>query len=541
MENTTEKTDVVAATPDELSENLSERSSSTESKEEDVQYVGHMKFSLIFIGLCLSVFQVALVTRSFSGTAVKTITDEFHSLQDTGWYGSAYLFTDCAFQLIFGKLYSILPVKIVYLGALLLFEVGSIVCATAPNSVAMILGRTIAGIGAGGILSGALTILSLSVPRAQVAVFNGIIGAVNGVAFICGPLLSGGIIDGTTWRWIFYINPIMSAPTLAIIFFMVKNEPAKSGPTTWREKLEQLDLIAFTFFLGSILCLILALLWGGKDYAWQNARIIVLFILFGAFMAIFVTMQVKKGDKALVPMGILTRRSIAFGMFFSFCTSGTGFILEYYLPIWLQTIKDYSVISSAVKLLPIIGAAVIFTTLAGILTPVIGYYVPFMIVATALLSVCMGLLSTLEASSPLRFVLGYQVLGGIGLGCALQQTLVAAQTILPMMDIPIGVSLIVLAQTLGGTIALSAADAIYAGSLASSISHRFPEIDASTVLNAGQGEIRNLVPAQDLSTIIGFTNDAIRKTWYLSAGLAAGSIFGVLGMEWRRVSAPQKK
>lgn len=153
----------------------------------------------------------------------------------------------------------------------------------------------------------------------------------------------------------------------------------------------------------------------------------------------------------------------------------------------------------------------------------------------------MGLLSTLEATSPIRYVLGYQVLGGIGLGCALQQTLVAAQTILPMKDIPIGVSLIVLAQTLGGTIALSAADAIYAGSLASSITGRFPNIDSSAVLNAGQGEIRNLVPAEDLSLIIDFANDSIRKTWYLSAGLAAASIFGVLGMEWRRVSAGPKK
>ena len=116
---------------------------------------------------------------------------------------------------------------------------------------------------------------------------------------------------------------------------MVKNEPAKSGPTTWREKLERLDLVAFTFFLGSILCLVLALLWGGKEYPWKNARIIVLLILFGAFMAVFMAMQVRKGDKALVPMSIIARRSIAFGMFFSFCTSGTGFILEYYVSLQL--------------------------------------------------------------------------------------------------------------------------------------------------------------------------------------------------------------
>ncbi|OJJ03952.1 hypothetical protein ASPVEDRAFT_63484 [Aspergillus versicolor CBS 583.65] len=536
MENS-EKTQTPALTPEELSQRSPTPST---DDEEEVVYVGHLKFSLIFIGLCLSVFQVAL-DEVVLGTAIPTITDELHSLQDTGWYGSAYLFTDCAFQLIFGRLYSMLPVKIVYLGALVLFEIGSIICATAPSSIALILGRTIAGIGAGGLLSGALTILSQSVPRAKVAVFNGILGAVNGVAFICGPLLAGGIIHGTTWRWIFYINPIMSAPTFAIIVFMLKLKAPKTPPTTWKQKIDKLDLPAFTLFLASILCLILALLWGGKEYSWKNARIIVLFILFGVLMAAFMAVQGRKGDDALVPMGILKRRSIAFGMFFSFCTSGTGFILEYYLPIWLQVIKDLSVISSAVKLLPIIGAAVVFTTLCGVLTPVIGHYVPFMIVATALLSVGMGLLSTLEYTSPIRDVLGYQVPAGVGLGCALQQTLVAAQTILPMNDIPIGVSLIVLAQTLGGTIALSAADTIYTGTLASTISARFPHIDASAVLNAGNREIRNLVPVESLATIMGLCNEAIVKTWYLSIGLAAASIIGVLGMEWKRVTAsPQK-
>jgi hypothetical protein len=210
------------------------------------------------------------------------------------------------------------------------------------------------------------------------------------------------------------------------------------------------------------------------------------------------------------------------------------------LPIWLQVIKDLSVISSAVKLLPIIAAAVVFTTLCGILTPVIGHYVPFMIIATALLSVGMGLLSTLEYTSPIPHVLGFQVPAGVGLGCALQQTLVAAQTILPMNDIPIGVSLIVLAQTLGGTIALSAADTIYTGTLSSSVSSRFPHIDRETVLTTGNREIRNLVPAESLSVIMDLCNQAIVKTWYLSIGLAAASIIGVLGMEWRRVTPPKK-
>lgn len=128
----------------------------------------------------------------------------------------------------------------------------------------------------------------------------------------------------------------MSAPTFAIIIFMLKVKAPTTPPTTWKQKIEKLDLPAFTLFLASILCLILALLWGGKEYSWKNARIIVLFILFGVLMGAFMAVQSRKGDEALVPMGIVKRRSIAFGMFFSFCTSGTGFILEYYVSATLQ-------------------------------------------------------------------------------------------------------------------------------------------------------------------------------------------------------------
>jgi hypothetical protein len=123
----------------------------------------------------------------------------------------------------------------------------------------------------------------------------------------------------------------MSAPTFFITIFLLKLDPPATNVKTWRDRIAMLDLPAFSLFLASILCLILALLWGGKEYSWKNARIVVLFVLFGVIMVAFMLVQKRKGDDALVPMRILGQRSIAFGMFFSFCTSGTGFILEYYV------------------------------------------------------------------------------------------------------------------------------------------------------------------------------------------------------------------
>ena len=128
------------------------------------------------------------------------------------------------------------------------------------------------------------------------------------------------------------MNPILSAPTFIIVVFLVHlKPPAKSG---FKEKLAKLDLPAFAVFLVSVVSLLLALQWGGTEYSWKNSRIIVLFIISGLSIGSFAAVEVRKKDRALVPLNIITQRSIAFGIFFSFCTSGAGFIMEYYVRIY---------------------------------------------------------------------------------------------------------------------------------------------------------------------------------------------------------------
>ena len=124
------------------------------------------------------------------------------------------------------------------------------------------------------------------------------------------------------------MNPFLSISTFVIVTSMVHLKSAKSS--SWKNKLTLLDLPAFAIFLASIVCLLIALQWGGTKYSWRNARIIVLFIIFGLSLGIFAVLQIRKKDVALVPLRVITQRSIVFGMIFSFCTSGTGFILEYY-------------------------------------------------------------------------------------------------------------------------------------------------------------------------------------------------------------------
>ena len=141
-------------------------------------------------------------------TAIPRITVEFSSLPDVGWYGSAYLLTQTALMPIFGKLYTFFSIKLIWIVTLLVFELGSIVCATAPNSTAFILGRAIAGIGSSSILSGGTTIIGLTIPLANRAPYMAVILSMIGVSNVVAPLLGGVFTDSPTltWRFCFWIN-----------------------------------------------------------------------------------------------------------------------------------------------------------------------------------------------------------------------------------------------------------------------------------------------------------------------------------------------
>lgn len=121
-------------------------------------------------------------------TAIPRITDQFNSLEDVGWYASAYLLTTCSLTLLFGKLYTFYSIKWVYLIALGIFELGSLVCGVTPSSLGLIIGRAIAGLGAGGLFSGSILIISKSVPLEKRPIYIGMMGAMFGIASVAGPL-----------------------------------------------------------------------------------------------------------------------------------------------------------------------------------------------------------------------------------------------------------------------------------------------------------------------------------------------------------------
>ncbi|KAJ6570110.1 major facilitator superfamily domain-containing protein [Mycena vulgaris] len=512
-------------------------SSSEVPAAQDVEdeYPHGLKLGLLTLALCLSVFLVALVHRTILATAIPKITDQFKSLDDVGWYGSSYLLATAATQLLFGKFYAFFPIKWVYITAIVIFEAGSLLCGAAPNSNALIIGRTIAGLGSAGIFTGALIIIAHSVPLTKRPMYTGLMAGMYGISSVAGPLMGGAFTDKVTWRWCFYINlPIGGVALLVMIFLfkMPKSAHHERKTGSWLELINQFDPWGTLVFIPAIISLLLALQWGGSKYEWKNGRIIGLFVVFGVLIIAFLAIQSWKQEAATVPPRIFKTRSIWSGAWFSLCLGSGFFILVFYMPIWFQAVKGVSAVKSGIDNLPMILSLVIGSLFSGGLITAFGYYTPFLIVSTVFMTVGAGLLSTLTPNAPSAHWIGYQIIFGLGVGFGMQTPIIAAQAVLELADVPIGTSIIMFVQTLGGALFVSIGNNVFANKLQSGLIAQVPGVSPALVLSVGATSLKDAVDPQYLPAVLQVYNDALMSAFYVSIAMSGLSLVGALSMKW---------
>ncbi|KAM0201552.1 hypothetical protein ACHAQI_011195 [Fusarium lateritium] len=523
-----------SAVPTESTEKLQSPPASGAENGVQQEYPTGVKLALITLALCLAVFVMAL-DNSIIATAIPRITDAFESLNDVGWYGSAYMLTTAALQLFFGKLYTYGSIKWTFLIAIGIFEVGSLICGVAPDSVTLIVGRAIAGVGGAGIFAGALTILAFSVPLHKRPIYTGLVSGMWGISSVAGPLLGGLFTDKVTWRWCFYINLPIGAITVIVIFFFFPEPERDIEPATWRVRFWQLDPIGTAIFMPAIVCLLLALQWGGVDYEWGDSTITSLFMLSAFLLILFVFVQIKMDENATVPPRIAKMRSVWAGAFFSFNTGACFLTAMYFLPIWFQAVQGQSPIMSGVRNLPMLLGIVLFAMVAGAAVTTWGYYTPFMIAGSILMAIGFGVITTFEVETSTAKWVGYQLIAGIGVGIGLQQSLIAVQVVCEMVDIPTATALIVFSQTLGGALCVTAGNTVFTNTLINKIHEHVPGLDPSFVIATGATNIRNVIRAEWLDGVILAYNDALTTSFYVGAGTASATIIGALLVEWRSV------
>ncbi|KAF2269954.1 MFS general substrate transporter [Lojkania enalia] len=475
-------------------------------------YPTGIKLYTILGCLYATTFLVAL-DRLIVSTAVPTITDQFHSVNDIGWYASAYLLPSCAFMLVFGRLYRLYPVKAVYLTCVTIFEIGSAICGAAPSSAVLIVGRAVAGFGTAGLFSGTVVIMVHTVPLQKRALLQSLFGAVFGVASVLGPVLGGAFTEKVSWRWCFYINLPIGA---VVIQFL------------------QLDPISTAVFLPGTALFLLALQWGGVEYPWSSARVIVCLVLSGILLLVFIGVQIWKCEEATLPPRVISQRSVAAAAYYIFFSGASMQVFVYYIPIWFQSIKGVSAVNSGLNTLALVLSLTVASVVAGIITNRTGYFTPSMIVGSVILSIGAGLITTWTVDTRGGKSIGYQVLYGFGIGLGLQQPNMAVQTTLSRQDIPIGTALMFFSQMLGGAFMISVAQNVFAAWLQDYLGST-QGIDVEAVIKAGATGIRKVVEPSLLMQILESFNKALTKAFYVGLAVSCAGIVGALLTEWRSV------
>ncbi|QIX01703.1 hypothetical protein AMS68_007220 [Peltaster fructicola] len=520
-----------------LDEKASIVSMRQEEEVEDftVVYPSTPRLIALCCGLAMIVFTVAL-DNTIIATAIPKITTTFNAVDDVGWYGASYLVTTTALQPTFGKVFQYFDVKWVYVSALVIFELGSVICAVASTSMILIVGRAVAGIGAAAIFSGSMTILGYSVPLEKRAIYLGIMSSMFGLASVVGPIMGGALTDNLSWRWCFWINLPFGTVSFVAICVFFKNPRLKNACKPLKQKIKEMDLVGSALFIGAIVCLLLALQWGGITYPWSEPKVMGCLIAFAIMFVLFLGIQYKLGDAAVMPPRVLVgNRTVATSAIFTMLFAMAMYTHIFYLPFYFQAVKGVSAEQSGINVIPFLIALTIAGICVGAFITLVGYYCPPLYVGSAIFCVGSGLLYTLTPESTSAQWIGYQIVAGFGVGMVVQVPFIAMQATLKEDDMPIGNAVAAFFNTFGGAIGLAIDQNIFATTLKQAVVDYLYDVNPFLLLKAGTTEIYEYIPAEQIPKVLFAYNYTITTVFIMPIAVTLAAFFVGFCMKWKSV------
>jgi EmrB/QacA subfamily drug resistance transporter len=426
--------------------------------------LSHQQILLLMSGLMTGMLLAAL-DQTIVGTALPTIVGELGGISHYSWVVTAYLLASTASTPLYGKVSDLIGRRPVFLFSIVTFTVGSLLAGASQNMTQLIVTRGIQGLGAGGLLTLAFTIISDVVSPRERGRYQGLFGAVFGLSSVAGPLV-GGYFAETNWRWIFYINV-----PIAIVAILVCNRVMRLIPFYRRD--HAIDWRGAGLMVAGVSCLLLGLSWGGTQYPWGSPTIVGLFAA-GAVLAVLFLLQEARVAEPILPVKLFGRPTFALANAAGFILGLVMFGSIIFIPLYLQIVKGASPTKSGLLMLPMMAGIIFTSVLSGRAMSRIGRYKWFPVAGSVTLIAGMLLFTGLRVASPLWVAFVDMVVIGVGLGLCMQSLILAVQNSVDLRDLGAGTSAATFFRSLGGSFGVAILGAVLNSRLTAELGSRMP-------------------------------------------------------------------
>lgn len=421
--------------------------------------IPHRRVMLVITALMLGMFLAAL-DQTVVSTALPTIVGDLHGASHLTWVVTAYLLSSTVSTPLWGKLGDQYGRKVFFQVSIVIFLVGSALSGLSSSMLDLIVFRTLQGLGGGGLMIGAQTIIGDVVSPRERGRYMGLFMAMFGVTTVIGPLIGGVFVEYLSWRWIFYINIPFG------IIALVMTAVALPGALTRVRRV--IDYAGTILLALSATSLVLFASLGGTSYPWSSPLIVALAVAGVVLAGVFLLAE-RRAREPVIPLSLF--RNAAFSS-----TSAIGFVVGFamygaltFLPLFLQVVKNVSPTDSGVRLFAMMLGLLVCSIGSGQLVSLWGRYKVFPVVGTALMTVGLYLMSLIGVHTGSWTMALYMFVFGAGLGLVMQVLVVAVQNAVPYEELGTATSGSTFFRMIGGSFGTAVFGAIFANLLAGNL------------------------------------------------------------------------
>ncbi|WP_413991890.1 MDR family MFS transporter [Labrys okinawensis] len=434
----------------------------------------------IIIGIMVAMLLAAL-DQTIVATAMPTIGRSLGDFENLPWVVTTYLLTSTAVTPLYGKMSDIAGRRVTLLVAITVFVVGSVFCALAPSMLVLILARALQGLGGGGLISLAQTIIADIVPPKERPRYQGLIAGVFVTSSIAGPVLGGFFAEKLHWSAIFWINL-----PLGLLAFWMTNSQLKKLPR--HERPHKLDFLGAALMTMATVALLLALSLGGPRYAWTSLTILGLIGCSALFWIAFVA-RLLTAPEPLIPPEVLQNQVVAMGTLAACFGMGVFIGLTIYTPIYLEGVYTLTASQSGLALIPLMVGTVTGATFSGRLMAHMTHYKRTPMIGLAVSVIALAIVAARPVGLPLAVIEVILAVAAFGIGTVLPVTTVAIQNAVMQHQMGTATGTMNFFRSLGGAIIVAGFGAIVMGSLPADKAATVTMDNLASTLAAGGSDI----------------------------------------------------